>query len=59
MKKVNERLQKITVYLEEEMIEALDEFSKRYTKETNKRWSKGAVIRLALSEFFTRQGRMV
>lgn len=59
MKKVNERLQKITVYLEEEMIEALDEFAKRYTKETNKRWSKGAVIRLALSEFFTRQGRMV
>lgn len=54
-----ERLIKTTVYLEEEVIEALEEFADRYTKETRQKWSKGAVIRLALSEFFTRQGKML
>lgn len=54
-----ERLIRTTVYLEEEVLEALEEFVRKYTEETGKRWSKGAVIRLALSEFFTRQGRML
>lgn len=54
-----ERLIRTTVYLEEEVLEALEEFARKYTEETGKRWSKGAVIRLALSEFFTRQGRML
>lgn len=54
-----EKLVKTTVYLEGEIIEALEEFAEKYTRETGKRWSKGAVIRLALSEFFTRQGRML
>lgn len=53
------RLVKITVYLEDEVIDALEELAKKYTEETGKRWSKGAVIRLALSEFFTRQGKMI
>lgn len=54
-----EKLVRTTVYLEDEIIEALEELAEKYTKETGKRWSKGAVIRLALSEFFTRQGRML
>lgn len=54
-----EKLIRITVHLEEEVMEALEEFARRYTEETGKRWSRGAVIRLALSEFFTRHGKML
>jgi len=57
--KKDEKLKKVTVYLEEEMLDVLDEFAVRYTEETNRHWSRGAVIRLALSEFFTRHGRMI
>lgn len=54
-----EKLVRTTVYIEDEIIEAIEEFAEKYTRETGKRWSKSAVIRLALSEFFTRQGRML
>lgn len=33
--------------------------AKQLTAETGKRWSTGAVIRLALSEFFTRRGKII
>ena len=59
MKEGEEKLFKTSVYLEEEVLEALEEFAETYTKETGKRWSKGAVIRLALSEFFARQGKIL
>ncbi len=52
----HEKLVKTSIYLEEEMLEVLDEFARKYTDETGKRWSRGAVVRLALSEFFARQG---
>lgn len=54
-----EKLVKTTVYLEEELLEALDEYAEKYSKETGQKWSRGAVIRLALSEFFSRQGRIL
>jgi hypothetical protein len=54
-----EKLVKTSVYLEEEVIEALEETAKELEKETGRRWSKGAVIRVALSDFFTRRGRML
>ncbi len=59
MSEEHEKLVPFKVYLEEEMLEALEEFAEKYTKETGKRWSKSAVIRLALSEFFARQGRFI
>jgi len=59
MSEEKEKLVKFTVYLEEEMIEALEEFAEKYSKETGKRWTKGAVIRLALSEFFTKRGKLI
>jgi len=59
MKKEQERLKKITVYLEEEVLEAIEELQEEYSKETGQKWSKGAVIRLALSEFFTRKGKLL
>ncbi len=59
MEKGVEKLVRTTVYLEEEVIEALEEFAARFTEETGKKWSKGAVVRLALSEFFSRQGKIL
>lgn len=59
MSEEQEKLVKTSVYLEEEVIEALEETAKELEKETGRRWSKGAVIRVALSDFFTRRGRMI
>lgn len=59
MPEEQEKLIKMTVYLEEEVIEALEEFSKQYSGETGQKWSRGAVIRVALSEFFSRRGKIL
>jgi hypothetical protein len=59
MAEEQEKLVKTSVYLEEEVIEALGETAKELERETGRRWSKGAVIRVALSDFFTRRGRML
>lgn len=54
-----ERLRKISVYLEEEVLDALEETAREFQEETGRTWSKGAVIRVALSDFFTRRGKML
>ena len=54
-----EKLIKSTIYLEEEVIEAIDELKEEFSKDTGQRWSRGAVIRLALSEFFTKRGKIL
>ena len=54
-----EKLIKTTIHLEEEVLEALEELAKEYSKETGRKWSKGAVIRVALSEFFSRRGKII
>jgi predicted transcriptional regulator len=54
-----EKLIKTTVYLEDEVFEALDEFAEKYSAETGKKWSRSAVIRVALSEFFSRRGKIL
>jgi hypothetical protein len=59
MEEDHEKLKKTSVYLEEEVVEALDETAREFEQETGIRWSRGAVIRVALSDFFTRRGRMV
>lgn len=59
MTEEHEKLVKTSLHLEEEVLEALEELAKEYTKETGKKWSKGAVVRLALSEFFSRRGRIL
>lgn len=59
MSEDHEKLKKTTVYLEEEVIDALEELAEEYSEEMGQKWSKGAVIRLALSEFFSRRGRIV
>ncbi|MBI4681475.1 MAG: CopG family transcriptional regulator [Nitrospirae bacterium] len=59
MPEEKEKLIKTTVYLEEEVIEALEEAAKEFEKQTGMKWSKGAVIRVALSDFFTRKGKVL
>jgi hypothetical protein len=54
-----EKLIKTTIHLEEEVLEALEELAKEYSKETGQKWSKGAVIRVALSEFFSLRGKII
>ncbi|GBE01715.1 hypothetical protein BMS3Bbin06_00316 [bacterium BMS3Bbin06] len=55
----HEKLVKTTVYLEEEVLEALEESAEKYSEETGRKWSRGAVVRLALSEFFARRGKIL
>jgi hypothetical protein len=54
-----EKLRKTSVYLEEEVLEALEETARELERETGRRWSRGAVIRVALSDFFTRRGKIL
>lgn len=55
----HEKLVKTSVYLEEEALEALEETAEELEKETGKKWSRGSVIRIALSDFFARRGKIV
>ncbi|MGD0885126.1 MAG: hypothetical protein ABSA46_09695 [Thermodesulfovibrionales bacterium] len=59
MSEEREKLVKISVYLEEEVLDELEALAKEYSHETEKRWSKGGVIRLALGEFFARRGKIL
>ncbi len=54
-----EKLVKTSMFLEEEVMEAIEELALEYSKETGKKWSRGAVIRLALSEFFSKRGKII
>jgi hypothetical protein len=59
MEEEHEKLKKISVHLEEDILEALEETTREFEKETGRRWTRGAVIRVALSDFFTRKGKML
>ncbi|RJQ45091.1 MAG: hypothetical protein C4538_09095 [Nitrospiraceae bacterium] len=59
MENEHEKLVKTTLYLEEEVLEALEELAQKYSGETGQKWSRGGVIRLALSEFFSRRGKIL
>lgn len=59
MEEEQEKLVKTSLYIEEEVLEALEEMAEKLQRETGKRWSRGAVIRVALSDFFSRQGRIL
>jgi len=51
-------LVQVTIELEDEHIPALDEVAAELTKELKQPWDRGAVVRLALSEFFSRRGKI-
>ena len=48
----------VTIELEDEHIPALDEVAAELTRELKQQWDRGAVVRLALSEFFSRRGKI-
>jgi hypothetical protein len=49
-------LVEVVIELEDEHIPALDQVAAEITKELKQPWDRGAVVRLALSEFFSRRG---
>jgi hypothetical protein len=49
-------LVEVTIQLEDEHIPALDAVAAELTKELRQPWDRGAVVRLALSEFFSKRG---
>lgn len=51
-------LVEVTIELEDEHIPALDEVAAELTRELKQPWDRGAVVRLALSEFFSRRGKI-
>ncbi len=48
----------VAIQLEDEHIPALDEVAAELTQELKQPWDRGAVVRLALSEFFSRRGKI-
>ena len=51
-------LVEVTLLLEDEHLDALDEAAVELTNELKQPWDRGAVVRLALSEFFSRRGKI-
>ncbi len=51
-------LVEVTLLLEDEHLDALDEAAAEISKELKQPWDRGAVVRLALSEFFSRRGKI-
>ena len=49
-------LVEVTIELEDEHIPALDVVAAELTRDLKQPWDRGAVVRLALSEFFSRRG---
>ncbi len=49
-------LVEVTIELEDEHIPALDQVAAELTRDLKQPWDRGAVVRLALSEFFSRRG---
>ena len=48
----------VTIQLEDEHIPALDEVAAELSRDLKQPWDRGAVVRLALSEFFSRRGKI-
>ncbi len=51
-------LVEVTLLLEDEHLDALDEAAAEISKDLKQPWDRGAVVRLALSEFFSRRGKI-
>lgn len=51
-------LVEVTLLLEDEHLEALDETAEEISRDLKQVWDRGAVVRLALSEFFSRRGKI-
>jgi hypothetical protein len=54
-----EELQRCTIFLEEEQVEAIDELAKEFQKNLGQKWTRSAVVRLAVGNFLTNMKKMV
>lgn len=59
MSEEQEKLARMTLYVEEEVLDELEEVAREFTRDTGKKWSRGGVVRVALSEFFARRGKIL
>jgi hypothetical protein len=59
MEHEHEKLIRTTVFLEAEILEELEKTARTLEKTTGKKWSRGGIIRLALSDFYARQGKIL
>lgn len=59
MEHEHEKLIRITVCIEAEVLEELEKSARHLEKTTGRKWSRGGVVRLALSDFYTRQGKIL
>ncbi len=53
-----EELKEVTIELEEDQVEALEELAAQYRKRLGQDWDLGSVVRLAVGDFLTRLGKM-
>ncbi|MBI3752851.1 MAG: hypothetical protein HY266_02245 [Deltaproteobacteria bacterium] len=53
-----EELRRCTIFLEEEQVEALDELAKEFQKNLKQKWTRSAVVRLAVGNFLTNMQKM-
>jgi hypothetical protein len=53
-----EELREVTIDLEEDQIEALEELAAEYRERLGQGWDLGAVVRLAVGDFLTKLGKM-
>jgi len=54
-----EELQRCTIFLEEEQVEAIDELAKEFQKNLGQKWTRSGVVRLAVGSFLTNMKKMV
>lgn len=59
MENEHEKLIRTTVFLEGEILEELEKTARQLEKTTGRKWSRGGIIRLALSDFYARQGKIL
>ncbi len=53
-----EEFKRITVALEEDAIDKLKELAGEYKTKLNQRWTISAMVRVAVSDFLTKMGKM-
>jgi hypothetical protein len=53
-----EELREVTIGLEQDQIEALEELAAEYGERLGQGWDLGAMVRLAVGDFLTKLGRM-
>ncbi len=54
----DEELVELTVTLEEDQIEILEEMARQYAAELKQDWDLSAVLRVAVGHFLTKMGRI-